>query len=300
MNLKQLEAFREVMSSGSVSAAADNLNLSQPSVSRLLAELEKLAGLKLFDHRRGRITPRAEAYSFAVEVDRTLYGVNHLRRAAEEIRTSGGLRLRVVSFPVLGHGLLPDIIAEFVADHPNTRLSISIRSSQFVLEALANGAADIGISGIAMARRGVRTERRFTANCVCVLPAEHPLAGREAIEVAQLGREAFVWLDPNSQIEPALRRAMGDRPGSRGTLEVNLGITAYQLVQRRVGIAVLDPLTASSLFGEELVVRPLSPPIPFEFSVLRSLNAHSEAASTFLAMLLERCEQALERRRLPA
>jgi DNA-binding transcriptional LysR family regulator len=296
VNLKQLEAFREVMSGGSVSAAAARLHLSQPSVSRLLSELEKLAGLKLFDHRRGKLTPRPEAFTFALEVDRALYGLNHLRRAADEIRTSGGLRLRVVSFPVLGHGLLPEIIAAFTEQYPDVRLSVSVRSSHYVLEALTSGAADIGILGTVVARPGLRLEKRFTADCVCVLPPEHPLAGTEAIEVAKLSRETFVWLDPTSQIEPALRRAIGDPPGSRGRLEVNLGITAYQLVQRRVGIAVLDPLTAACNLGEELVIRPLSPPIAFEFSVMRAASARSEAAETFLAMLLDRCERALELR----
>src|SRR5256885_16706891 len=61
MNFKQLEAFQAIMLSGSTTGAAERLGLSQPGISRLLAQLEQDLGLRLFIREKGRLVPTQEA-----------------------------------------------------------------------------------------------------------------------------------------------------------------------------------------------------------------------------------------------
>ena len=79
MNLRQIDAFRAVMESGTVSRAAKRLSVSQPAVSKLIQSLEQAIGLVLFDRTRGRLSPNAEATMLLEEVERLFGGLSSLK-----------------------------------------------------------------------------------------------------------------------------------------------------------------------------------------------------------------------------
>jgi DNA-binding transcriptional LysR family regulator len=85
MNYRQLEAFRATMRSGSVTAAAKALFISQPSVSRLLRELEHSLGIRLFFHQKGKFSPTREAELLFEEAERSFVGLKAIRKAADQI-----------------------------------------------------------------------------------------------------------------------------------------------------------------------------------------------------------------------
>ena len=88
MNLRQLEAFRATMVAGSITGAAGILNISQPSVSRLIADLELSVGFALF-RRVGRgLVATVEARRFFEAVEGMFMGVDRLRELADTIRTT--------------------------------------------------------------------------------------------------------------------------------------------------------------------------------------------------------------------
>ena len=89
MNIRQVEAFRTVMMRGSMTVAAQEMRTSQPSISRLIAELEASIGLTLFERRAGRIRPTPEGLSFYREVERSFLGLENLAHAARDIRAPG-------------------------------------------------------------------------------------------------------------------------------------------------------------------------------------------------------------------
>ena len=101
MNLRQLDAFRAVMESGTVSRAAKRLSVSQPAVSKLIQSLEQAIGLVLFDRTRGRLSPSAEATMLFEEVERLFGGLSSLKTFAEEIRTVHHGSLRIGVMPAL-------------------------------------------------------------------------------------------------------------------------------------------------------------------------------------------------------
>ncbi|WP_278120477.1 LysR family transcriptional regulator [Mesorhizobium sp. WSM4887] len=84
LSVRQLEAFEATMVAGSVSGAAIALNVSQPSVSRLLQELEIDTGLSLFDRSHGRLVPTEQGLLFYGEVGKTFHGARNLIMAAQE------------------------------------------------------------------------------------------------------------------------------------------------------------------------------------------------------------------------
>src|SRR5262245_3427845 len=114
MNLRQIEAFRALMLSGTVQGAADLMRISQPAVSRLLGELERSSGLALFDRARRRLRPRPEAHLFFREVQQAFAGLDRLRQKAHDIRAFGLGELRVATVPALAVGFIPQVCQAFL------------------------------------------------------------------------------------------------------------------------------------------------------------------------------------------
>src|SRR5471030_2522228 len=99
INPRQVEAFHKVILTGSITAAANMMNITQPAVSRLIRDFEYAVDLKLFDRDGRGLIPRDDAIKLYREVERLYLGLEHISRIAEEIRHSkavccGSVRLR--------------------------------------------------------------------------------------------------------------------------------------------------------------------------------------------------------------
>ncbi|RZI79903.1 MAG: LysR family transcriptional regulator, partial [Pseudomonas sp.] len=95
MNFKQIETFRAVMVSGSMTAAAQALHTSQPNVSRLIAQLERANGFKLFERVGARLVPTDEGAQFFADVERAFIGLHSLENSAQHLKRGGTGRLRI-------------------------------------------------------------------------------------------------------------------------------------------------------------------------------------------------------------
>jgi len=288
-----LEAFRLVMKTGSISTAAQQLYVSQPTVSRLLSDLELSTGLKLFDRRQGKIDVRPEAFAFYEGVEKVFLGANYLRRVAEEIRNDIGVRLRVGAFPAFGLTLMPEIIATFHGDFPKASFALTVATSPSLSESVASGTTDIVVVAGTPNLPGTEIMRHFSAPCMCILKADDPLAAQDGIDLHGFAKRNIIWLNSHSNVESALRRSVQiDTISSAGSLYVNLADTACRLVAMGLGIGVIDPVTALSLPVQNLVVRRLQPEVKFEFSILCSEKlVLSPAAKSFLARVATKCEE---------
>ena len=129
MNLKHIEAFRAVMVSGSMTAAARTLFTSQPNVSRLISQLERETGLQLFQRSGVRLIPTSDGTAFFREVERAFVGLQGLANAAAQIRNLGSGRLRIAAIPSAGMTLVPHAIKRFVALFPEVTVSLHVNTS---------------------------------------------------------------------------------------------------------------------------------------------------------------------------
>ncbi|SAL46308.1 LysR family transcriptional regulator [Caballeronia sordidicola] len=292
MNQKQLEAFRLVIKTGSLTTASQQLHVSQPTMSRLLSELEKSIGLKLFDRRQGKISVRSEALAFYESVEKVFLGANYLRRVAEEIRNSVGVRLRVGCLPALGLTFMPEIIVGFYTMHPRTSIELTVATSSSVGESIAVGASDIAVVEGTPNLIGVDLLKSFSIPRVGVMRADDPLAQKQVLDLNSYSAGRIVWMASVANAQSTLVRDLGRcAPDSRGSLFVNLASTACRFVSLGAGIAVIDPITAMSLPLSGLVIKPLEPQMKFQFSILRSEKlVLSKEAKTFLDALVTRCE----------
>ncbi|WP_169570262.1 LysR substrate-binding domain-containing protein [Sneathiella limimaris] len=268
IRLRQLEAFRAVMSTGGVTSAARMLGISQPAVSRLIASLEESMGLSLFDRRQGRLYPSYEAKFLLEEVDRAVSNLEHLSRLSEDIRNQKAGHLRLACLSGFATSLMPTVIAEFLKDRDDVTLSIQTRSGLRVREWIAAQQYDIGVADEFEGHTAVQNEP-LDIRTLCVMSPQHPLAGQRVIQVGDLHNMPMIVQDRENRFFHRVKSVF-DKNGV--TLNVKVEVrqfaTACLLAMQGVGAAIVSSIDAAEYTNRGLIARPFEPEILFRLDIL--------------------------------
>jgi DNA-binding transcriptional LysR family regulator len=239
-DLLTLALFRSVAASGSISHAAQLNGLVASAVSKRMADLETLIGAPLLHrHRRGvGLTPAGQDLLRHAETLRDAVGRMQAEMAAHATGQRGAIRVAANSSSI--SQFLPEDLAEFVSAHPDLNVMLTEMTSIEVIDAVRSGSADLGIfSGLTdAAGLTVMPYRRDTL--VVVMPADHALAGRQALKLADVVDEPFVALQTGSSIQAWLdcrAEEIGGRIRTQVAVQSFDGVR--RMVQARLGIAVL-------------------------------------------------------------
>lgn len=285
MNFRQIEAFKTVMACGTTTRAAAILRISQPAVSRLLADLERSTRLRLFERGKGRIRPTAEGLAFYDEVQRAFIGLEKLSFAAENIRSFAAGSLRVASLPVLGHAFLPRVVAAFCRDYPNIAVLLHIRSSEAVKDLVAAGQFDLGFAADEIDRAGVDARAFVAPEAVCLLPADHPLAARETLAPEDLADARFISLASKDAARGRIDRLF-EKTGVRRRIvvETQYSVTICNLVRHGAGVSLVNPLALEGLDRTGLAVVPFRPRVHFRTLLITPPKGMlSQCAAAFIS-----------------
>ncbi len=271
--LRHIEVFRAVMTSGSVTEAAAMLHTSQPTVSRELARFEQLTQLKLFDRVRGRLRPTAQALSLFEEVQRAYFGLGRILNTAASLREFEQGQLSIACLPVFSQSLLPKACQRFVTQFPKASMSITPQESPLLEEWLSAQRYDLGLTEVTNAPPGTELSPLMTVDEVCVLPTGHPLLEKPVLAPEDFASKPFVSLSSldsyRQQIDEVFRQAQVER---HMVLETHSAASVCAMVRERVGLAIVNPLTALDFVGQGLEVRPFTVSIPFTVSLIKPLH----------------------------
>jgi DNA-binding transcriptional LysR family regulator len=265
MNFKQIEAFRAVMLSGSMTAAADSLHTSQPNISRLVAQLERSSGFRLFERVGGRLLPTDEGASLFADVQRAFIGLQSLEKSAQNIRRGGTGRLRIAAVPSLSLTFLPKVIQRFRQENPDVTISINTSDSSMVAHWAASQFCDLGlVSYIGETMPGVSTQVICDVPGVCVFPKGHWLGQRASVTPDDLRGEEFISLSQNDGSRSRVDRVFPDGKGQRKlNLETPYAATICSLVALGLGVSIVSPMVALEYLHTGIETRPFRPQIRF-------------------------------------
>ncbi|WP_159042103.1 LysR family transcriptional regulator [Streptomyces sp. SCSIO 75703] len=267
ISFRQLEYFVAAAETGSVTAAAAKVHLTQSAVSTALSELEDNLGVQLFlRHARGLklTTPGRQALA---DARRLLSGVDELRDSAREVQSALSGSLVVGCYSTLAAVLLPRVIADFVARYPDVDLGFIEGSGQYLVSQLRGVGCDLALMYEADELRlakDLRMTALYAAEPYVLLARHHPLAERDAVGVADLAAEPMILFDlpPGATYFLSLFKEAGLTP------DVRYRSTNFEMVRSLVahglGYAVLTqrPTIPISYDGLELVTLPLAPRRP--------------------------------------
>ncbi|ALX84718.1 LysR family transcriptional regulator [Achromobacter denitrificans] len=268
MELRQLEAFAAVMSTGSVTAAGRLLGRSQPAISRLLQELEAEIGYALFARSGPRVTPTEQGFLLYDDVERALSSLRQIRDRAEEIARGQAQPLLLAATSALAAGLVPDALKR-IEPHANLAPRIELRSAspERVVHAVLSGAAQLGATSLPLEHRGLTVHWIGQAPCVVALPENDPAARHKVVPVAELaGRRVITMANPY-RLRRRLDAALGH---AAGAIETNSSVNALAAVRAGLGVSVLEPITAYGAPMAGVAIRPIDLDIPFFFGVITS------------------------------
>nr|CAD6436033.1 LysR family transcriptional regulator [Rhizobium sp. Q54] len=289
MNFRQIEAFRAVIQSGTVSRAAELMGVTQPNVSRLIGELENAVGFSLFDRVKGRLIPTPEGQAFYRDVDQSFRGLDILRSSAARIRDFGSGQIRVASLAALGSTIVPRAVKKFRDSFPSAVVTLSIMTSSSVRNHVVDGEYDLGLAADEVDLSGVEHQVFGSFPAVCALPPGHPLASKKVITPQDFDGMDYVALSSGDKARMQLDR-LCDEAGARPNLviETPFAITACALVLEGVGIALVNPLSTDGFAERGVVFRPFEPAVYFKsYLLFRPDMQKARLVRAFVSSLLD-------------
>lgn len=264
MNLRQIEAFKAVLETGTVTQAAVRLSISQPAVSKLLHLFERNAAMELFTRDRGRLVPTPEAHLLYEEVERVFQSADRIRQAAEDIRSLKRGKLSVGVMPGLSVGFAQEVIARMQQTHPDFRTVLHARESPQLLHQMAMRQIEVLYSTHVIDMPELRTQPLCRLPLVCILPRGHVLAAKPVICCEDLQDARFASFHHDSSLRQRIDQVFEDAKVSRNlAFEAPTAPSLCAFVARGLGISIVSPLYIGA-FRPALVVRPFSPSILFE------------------------------------
>lgn len=264
MNLRHIEVFHAVYLNGSVSAAARALNVSQPSISKVLRHAEIRLGFPLFERAKGKLTATEEAHALFREVDEIYDRVGSLRQTAKNIRRGDEGHIRLAVLPGFGLGVAPNAVARFRAMHPNVSFDIQTLHHADILRTLQERHCDLAIgyeaprhpklahTQIGSGELGILYRRQDMPDAPARLKLS-VLEGREFVSLAHSGPMGALFNKEVARLNLELME----------TVTISTLYVAVALVREGVGMAVVDDFTARASLDPELEYRPLDPPLRF-------------------------------------
>lgn len=268
MDFRQLEIFRAVMDSGSATAAARLLNLSQPAVSRQLSQIESELQVDLFIRDGGKLRPTADAWALYAEASYAFEGIERVLNLADRMRGQENGVLRLAVPYAFSEALLPRVVARMAEAHPQLRYAIEFGRYEAIAAMIAKREVDIGILKEPLGHPGIQTTPLLECATVCVVREDHAFARQAEVSVAQLARETLVLLGRDTTWRSDLQSLLRGQPRIPSVrVDTHSAAAVCAFVAQGLGVSVLPALVAAQFVGKGLSLRPLAATLRHRFVV---------------------------------
>lgn len=292
LNTRQLQIFRTVVKTGSVTAAGRVLYLSQPAVTKALRLLEERLNLLLFHRQNGRLVATPEAMALLPEVERLFGNLDSVEQLATQIRHGVKGHLTIAASSTIAISAISHAIGQFYQHHPSVSVDVRALPTRHVVEYVNTDQADIGVLDVPAPTGTLQIESFFPAKIVCVMRTDHPLAKQKAITPQQLVNQTVISFGDDTMTNWHLREAFRscDVPFEIDFAS-NSTITACSLASEVNGIALVDPFTLLSNAFPNLTMRQFQPTVTVQPRFLFSNKPRSLIVTQFVEQVVETAKE---------
>lgn len=295
ITFRQLRIFLELFETGSFTAAAARLHVTQSAASKMIAELESQLNLVLFDRSTRRVTPNdaaREFHAFAVDVVATMQTAT---RSVEELISLERGKVGIAASPLMIYGLLADVIADYRTRYPGIQFELHELSTDQTVESVRAGTVDFGLGAIDMRIPGIQSEVVLEDGMRVVIDAAHPLNRRASVALKELA----AWNHISLRNFYSVRRSLDLILASQGVtlpsaIEAGTLTAALGLVRRGAGVLIVPgyAATIAEQWGmRTLALRGVSSTVHQISLIQRSQARPSVSTRHFLDVLLTRLAQ---------
>ncbi|KIC35591.1 LysR family transcriptional regulator [Leisingera sp. ANG-M7] len=279
LKVEMLRAFCTVAQTGNLSEAANRLGRTQSAVSMTLKQMEDHLGKKLFEgERKNQLSPLgAQVFELAQQqVRRFDQTVQSIELAAE---AAHGL-LQIVSVPSVAALVFPEVLEHMTARHPGLKVELRDTDTQEVLDALAEGKADIGIASGYHPLNGVKAVPLFEDRFGLVCATDHPLYRQQAAPtIADVTGASFV----RNALCDLIRNECFVEASSNADVTIHNTHSLITMVRTGKWVTVL-PQTVARFMPEATAFRPIA-----DLPDKRAVYLYQRERSRFAALTEECC-----------
>jgi DNA-binding transcriptional LysR family regulator len=282
MNLHHLAIFHSIAETGSISACAERMHISQPAISRQLKEFEQRIGVVLFDRlpRGMRLTQPGEVLR---DYAARLFEIARTAEAAvKELSDGRQGQFSIGASNTIGTYILPSLLTRFRRSHPSVGISMFVGNTEQVSQGVADLRFVLGFIEGPLHIPGLRTDRFSEDEIVPVTSADHPLTSRKRLVAADFSGQPLLMREPGSGTRELVERRLHRHRVRPGCI-VEFGNTEAikQAAVHGGGIAWLPRVCMPrELADGELVRLPVkSLTIRRPLSIIRRPDSHTTAAA---------------------
>ena len=281
MNLRHIEIFHAVYVNGSVSAAARALNVSQPSVSKMLRHAESLLGFNLFQRTNGGLVPTEDAHVLFADVSEIQDRVYALREAGRNLKRGVGGVLRVSALPSLALHALPTAVARFMRNHENVKFDLQTVHHDDLLRKLYERETDVAIAYQVPPAAPIGNRWLGEGELVLLYREEDMPDAPPSLELDVLRGRRFISLAASGPIGALFSQELQRRElALEEVVSARTFYIACALVRQGVGMTVVDNFTAQASLTPGLSMRPLKPRLTFDIQAMFLVNRPPGALAT--------------------
>jgi DNA-binding transcriptional LysR family regulator len=288
IKLRQIEVLYAVLSTGSVTAAANVLHLSQPAVSKILRQAERQLGFQLFAHKANRLCATEEALALYREIEKIFPRIDAVQRLAEHLRQGADKTLRIVALPSLAQTLLPAALAAFRSTRPTLDIELHTRHTQELVNSLMLRDTDLGFDFGGFDHPAVECRTLLATEYVCAAPVGWFDPGRvlTAGDLSTKPRIRMTFADAlTRRLTERNTRSFGEIPSSLAAQSYH---AALEMVGRGLGFALIDPFTALTRCHKDASIHRLDPKLAMPLNCLTLRNRPASALDEELAAVMAR------------
>ena len=292
LTVRQLRAFCSVAHLLSYTRAAEELGCQQPTVSALVAHIEKVTRLTLFEQHGKRLSltdEGRELYTYAQDV---VEAADTLHVTAAELRGATppvASTVRVAADTTVGTYVVPEVLGAFRQQHPDITFNLEVANRMGVRARLLEHSADLVIAGRPPAVDGLVVEPFLVNDLVVVAAPRHPLTKRARIPLAELANEHFLLREDGSGTRAAVEELFEI---SGMPLRVGMVLGHVEAIKQAVaadlGLSILSKVAVQREVsrGELVILRCEGLPLQRQWYIAR-LAAHplTPCAAAFLEFL---------------
>ena len=245
MNLRQLEAFCQVVERGSFSMAAEDMGLSQPAVTFQIQALEKELGVTLLDRSARRVVLTESGSALYRHARQILRHAEEARREIDELNQliRGTLLIGASTGP--GEHVLPQILGHFKGEYPQIQVVLRILPTHEVIEQVLAYELEVGVVGAKENNPHLSFEPFVEDRLIVIVPPGHTWIEEEAVTMEDLLREPFILQQPGAGVRIMLEN---------GLKEIGLGLSDLN-VHMELGLQESIKTAVEAGFGVGIISR---------------------------------------------
>ena len=269
LRLRQFEALMAEIQHGSITRAATELGISQPAVSRLIADLGRNLGFPLFDRRGGQSVPTQEVRFLQADIQRVLDLMEQIGEVSQSITERKAGHIKIACLPGFATSHLPAVVAQFLKDRPGIGITIEPDRPERILEWMIDEQFDFGITDGFRGHSAVIGQDIYMQT-VCIFPDGHRLGRYSEITPTLLAGEKIIHTRRDSDFFKSLDSAFLAEDTTLKTLvETRQFTAACELVANGLGVAIVSKLDAMKFADLNVQIRPFLPAISHRLSLVR-------------------------------